>query len=438
MKPARSPLDQFLSANRALSADLDYGAFVDVFQEEMTAGLQGRPSSLPMIPTYIETEREIPAGQRVLALDAGGTNLRAAVVSFDASGSPVVEDLSRHRMPGIEREVSREDFFATLAGAILPLARRADRIGFCFSYPAEIQPDKDGRLVQFTKEIKAKGVEGQLIGAGLAQALQTLGAPRPSRIVLVNDTVTTLLAARNGEKGRRFSAYVGLVCGTGLNSAYVESNKAISKLRGPDPAGAMVVNMESGSFARGPVGADVDGGFDATTANPSRYRHEKMISGAYLGALCLFAVRRAAADGLLSSAAGPALERLPSLSTQELDQFLRTPDDRGHPLGAACASLPDTDAVLVYRVCDALVERAASMVAVTLAAVVLKTGAGQDPRYPVRIAADGTTFWQLRSFRDRVDCRMRALLSGGRERAYEIASVTDAPLLGAAIAALTN
>ena len=51
---------------------------------------------------------------------------------------------------------------------------------------------------------------------------------------------------------------------------------------------------------------------------------------------------------------------------------------------------------------------------------------------------DGTTFWQLRSFRCRVEARMRALLSGKAERAWEITSVEDAPLLGAAIAALTN
>ena len=88
--------------------------------------------------------------------------------------------------------------------------------------------------------------------------------------------------------------------------------------------------------------------------------------------------------------------------------------------------------------CDALVERAAVLVAVTLSAVLLKTGRGRDPRYPVCITVDGTTFWQLRSFRCRVEARMRGFLSGARERAWEITSVEDAPLLGAAIAALTN
>ena len=92
----------------------------------------------------------------------------------------------------------------------------------------------------------------------------------------------------------------------------------------------------------------------------------------------------------------------------------------------------------LYRICDSIVERAAANVAVNLAAVLIASGAGQDPRYPVCIAVDGTTFWQLRTFRLRVDAKIRRLLVGERERAWEITTVEDAPLLGAAIAALTN
>ncbi len=107
-------------------------------------------------------------------------------------------------------------------------------------------------------------------------------------------------------------------------------------------------------------------------------------------------------------------------------------------MSAACGRLPASDAVALYRLCDCLVERAAAMVAVNLGAVLLKSGVGRDPRYPTCIAVDGTTFWQLRTFRLRVESHMRRLLVGVWERAWEITSVEDAPLLGAAIAALTN
>ena len=71
--------------------------------------------------------------------------------------------------------------------------------------------------------------------------------------------------------------------------------------------------------------------------------------------------------------------------------------------------------------------------------ILLKTGKGADPRRPVCITVDGTTFWQMRGFRIRVECAMRKLLTGDRERAFEIVrAAEDAPLTGAAIAALTN
>ena len=407
------------------------------FLDEMTRALQGRPSSLPMIPTYIEIARAVPRGEKVIALDAGGTNLRVALVSFDDKGAPVVEGLSRHGMPGVDAAISKDEFFRALAAFVLPYAGKASRIGFCFSYPAEILPQKDGRLIHFTKEIKAQGVDGQLIGAGLAEALSAAGAPGAPRIVLINDTVTTLLAGRNARPGRTFDSFVGVVCGTGFNVAYVESNALLMKTPGLDPSGMQVVNTESGSYGRDRAGA-VDDGFDATTINPGRYRHEKTISGAYLGALCLHAVRQAARDGVLGQGAVSALQDIGALSTRELNEYLLDPDGVGSPLGNAAARLPSPAAASLYTVCDAVVERAAAHVAVNLAAVVLKTGRGRDPRYPVCITVDGTTFWQLRAFRSRVESFLRRMLSGSRTRAWEITGVEDAPLLGAAIAALTN
>jgi hexokinase len=428
---------RFLRQNRMHWDAIDIRRVVDAYLKEMGRGLQGAGSSLPMIPTYIETARAVPRKEKVIALDAGGTNFRAALVSFDESGKPLIEGLVRQRMPGADAEMDRDEFFRTMAGYILPLARASGKIGFCFSYAAEMQPSKDGKLLYFTKEIKARGVVGELIGGNLARALAAASGTAPHRTVLLNDTVATLLAGRNAQPGRRFDDFIGVVCGTGINVAYVESNRLIGKVPGLDPAGAQIINTESGSFAASPSGK-IDDAYDATTAERDRYRHEKMISGAYLGALCLFTAKAAARAGCLSPAAGAALETVHSLSTRELNDFLLYPDGRENPLAAACSRVGAQDARCLYTLCDLLVERAAVLVAVTLSAILLRTGRGGDPRYPVCIAVDGTTFWQLRSFRCRVEAHMRGFLRGARERAWEITSVEDAPLLGAAIAALTN
>ena len=432
-----SPLDRFLRRKHMRPSVVALSRAVDAFIDEMNRGLAGRASSLPMIPTYIETARAVPFGERVIALDAGGTYMRVAVVSFDPFGKPVIEDLTRHLMPGSDAVMNKAEFFRAMADVVLPVARKAGSIGFCFSYPAHITPEKDGKLVEFTKEIKATGIEGELVGKNLADALAAAGAPRPSRIVLLNDTVATLLAGRNALPGRRFDDFMGLVCGTGFNAAYVERNERITKASGLAATASQIVNTESGSFGRG-VRGEIDDLFDAAMINPGKYRHEKTISGAYLGPLCLFTAQFAAREGCFSPEAAHAIAGLHALNTREMNEFLLSPDSPDNPLGALSGRIPAADARTLYSVCEAVVERAAAMVAVNLSAVLLQTGKGADPRYPVCIAVDGTTFWQLRGFRIRVESHMRSLLTGRRARAWEITSVEDAPLLGAAIAALTN
>jgi hexokinase len=130
------------------------------------------------------------------------------------------------------------------------------------------------------------------------------------------------------------------------------------------------VNTESGSFARGCLGP-VDDAFDRTLANPGKYRHEKAISGAYLGALCLFAAQSAARAGCFSPVGAHAIERVPGLSTRELNDFLLFPDGAESPLGAVCALQPAEDSRALYVLCDSIVERAAAFVAVNLASILL-------------------------------------------------------------------
>ena len=49
----------------------------------MKNGLEGKESSLLMLPTYIEAEGAVKPNEPVVAIDAGGTNFRAAKIYFD-------------------------------------------------------------------------------------------------------------------------------------------------------------------------------------------------------------------------------------------------------------------------------------------------------------------------------------------------------------------
>jgi hexokinase len=104
-------IEKFLSDNGLNPAGIDARRCTNDFLAEMTHGLEGQPSSLAMIPTYIDTSRAVPRGRRVVALDAGGTNLRVATVIFDETGRARIENLTRHRMPGTDGEIDRAEFF---------------------------------------------------------------------------------------------------------------------------------------------------------------------------------------------------------------------------------------------------------------------------------------------------------------------------------------
>ena len=114
MREIRDKVRRFLKDNGMCHEDIDMDRCCDIFIKEMQKGLGGEDSSLQMIPTYIEVGEQIPTGKPVIALDAGGTNFRVAKVYFDASGAPVIENLVQERMPGLERQIGKEEFFHTI------------------------------------------------------------------------------------------------------------------------------------------------------------------------------------------------------------------------------------------------------------------------------------------------------------------------------------
>lgn len=436
MKEIRDKVLRFLRDNGAHHEDIDMGRLCDVFIEEMHKGLAGRDSSLAMIPTYIEVGKEIPPDKRVIVLDAGGTNFRVAAVHFDRSGKPVIESFVQKPMPGIDREVGKEEFFATIVKYMAGVVDASESIGFCFSYPTEILPSRDGRLIRFCKEVKAKEVEGELIGRNLIAAIKAAGHESNKQIAILNDTVATLLAGMSASGKKTFGSYIGFILGTGSNCCYIESNRNITKTPDLDPGKEQIVNVESGSFAKAPRGA-IDLHLDESTLDPGKYTFEKMFSGGYLGSLCLKALQEASKQGLFSKAVSAELLRIEALQTKDVNSFLRYPQG-DNPLAVSCGSRTSQDRAVVWYVLDGLIERAALVVAAMLSSVVIETNKGLDPCEPVCITAEGTTFYELKSLKEKIEGYLRSFLQNKHGRFVEFVRVEDATLIGAAIAGLTN
>jgi len=338
-------------------------------------------------------------------------------------------------MPGVQHEIGKDEFFKIMAGYLKDVAGAAQNIGFCFSYAVEMFPNKDGRLIRFSKEIKAKDIVGQFIGENLNRALSSMGLGGDKHIVLLNDTVVTLLAGV-GYQNRSFGSYIGFILGTGTNTCYVDKNTNIKKTKNLDPLKCQIINTESGNFGKIKQGK-IDVAFDKSTVNPAIHKFEKMISGAYLGSLCLATIHKACDDNLFSTGVANALWQISELDTKDMNAFLLYP--YGQNLLADVAKQGNADdSLTLYYIADRLTERAAKLTAINLSAMAIKSGQGTDPSRPICIVAEGTTFYQMKGLKNRVEFYLKQYLENKLGIYYEIISVDNATLIGSAIAGLTN
>ena len=426
----------FLTRHRLHAEQYDPGEILDAFLDEMGRGLAGEPSSLAMIPSHIPLPGQPPRDRTVLAVDAGGTHFRTALIRFGADSEPHVEYRTTHAMPGAEGELSKEEFFDRIVDYLQPVIGRSDRLAFCFSYPAIIGRDRDGTLLYWTKEIRAPQVVGEKILANLAIALHRRGLPCPAHGLILTDTVAALLAGCAAAGFAPDTVYVGFILGTGTNTAYVERNPAIRKEPDLPGSGSMAINCEAANFNRIRRG-DIDLAFDADTALPGKYLLEKMISGAYLGGLCHRVLETAAKEGVLGSATARDLVVRQTFDPKQIGALLMvaamgTGDESEkdpHTLW------PGDDRSAAQKIVDAVVERAALITAVNMAAPIVKPIREGHPPKKVCLSADGSVYFKLPTFRERAERHLAAILKPLAIQ-YEIVHIEEATLLGTAVAGL--
>ena len=217
------------TAVNAFLAKHNFVNHVDIYSvaqailDDMRKGLKKEPADQDMIRTFCNPPENSACGKSVIVIDAGGTNFRSCLVTFDENGNPQISEMEKTKMPGVEKELSREEFFQQFATNLEHLKNKADRIGFCFSYPMEIKENGDCVLLGFSKEVKAPEVVGSAVGKCLKEELEKNGWNSIKRITLCNDTVAALLAgAACAIEGDRFSSYIGYILGTGMNAAYLQ------------------------------------------------------------------------------------------------------------------------------------------------------------------------------------------------------------------------
>ncbi len=400
----------------------DIAAATELFISEMEKGLRSEATSIPMIPTYISADGTPPDNVPVIAVDAGGTNLRVGLVTF-IDGKPEISRIEKFPMPGSLFQISSDEFFRQLAEKILPFTDFSDRIGFCFSYPAEIFSDRDGRIIHLTKEVSVTDSEGRVIGQELKTKLRELGVLKDLHFTLLNDTVASLMGGVAEYTLSGFDGICGLILGTGYNTCCLEKGGNISKLNNaPD----MIINCESGNFTKALRGR-VDEIIDLSCEYPNFNTMERMISGAYIGKLVTGTAHFAAKKGLLSAA---FTEIVPQFNSPELDDFLRGTDNRVYKM---CVG---TDAEVLRQLMDMVFERAAKLVCANIAALCLHYDGGKSADKPFCVVAEGSTFYKSLLFRDKLDKYVKSDIEERLARHVVFRQADNATLTGSALSAL--
>ncbi len=366
-------------------------------ETRIRTGLSEDGAEIKALPAYLGPPSTALTG-RAAVVDIGGTHIRAAVVELGQEAKVVSEIVERDLDAGYGLG-SAVEFFDAQADMLAEVGAKGMPVGYCFSYPSTSTPELDARLIRWTKEIAVPGVEGELVGTGLREAMLRRQLD-PGPVAVVNDTVATLLAGCALHKGDDCSRTIGLIVGTGMNVATFFGASDCPKLAGHDLPPRVAINLESGNYWPPHLTA-VDDAFDRGSDAPQTQRIEKAVSGGYLGGLMDAWYPDAGFDASTGSRGVVAL--------------------RDGVAGTA----------LMREAAQILLARSADLTAAVLAGLLSFHGEGE----PVSIFAEGSLFWGDLQYRDRVAGTLSKLC--GDAQPWQIAErAEDANLVGAACAAM--
>lgn len=413
---------------------IDKKAEVDKFLAEMQAGLNGETSSLLMLPTYIYVNDELPFDKPVITIDAGGTNLRVAVVTLKSGADAEIIHFKKYPMPGSKEAVDKDTFYRLLADYVEPLLSYSDTISFCFSYPAQALPNQDGRVMRMSKEIKIPGLEGTIIGEELNRVFAERGLPAKHFVVL-NDTVAAMLGAVGNPASEGHVGNIGFILGTGLNNCYGEKLSNISKIEVDNPRhDKMIINIESGGYSDFPRGT-ADFRLESITHRPDEFLFEKMVSGAYQGHLIYHTANLAIEEGMFSDEFSENFSKCETFHLWDVDTFAESPFGE-NPLSSMCHNNQDRQTLL--EIIHMINHRGAILVSINIAAILIKSGLGASADAPAAITAEGTTFYKSLTFQHYFKAYTESFIKNELGLYCNFLKIENANLLGTAVAGLSE
>ncbi len=421
-------IQEFLKT-RGLSPDnYNFEADIDRFHAAMEEGLSKENADVDMLPTFVGVPDEIKPDCKVLVIDLGGTNLRVGWVAFDEERKAEILGVKKQKVPGTSCSVKKEAVFDLIAELSAEWVSECEFVGFCFSFPFEILDNGDSKVLFFGKELDVDGMVGCLLNENMRAAWSRIGVEVDAPITILNDTVSTLLMGKLRYPSRRVSSYIGFILGTGMNISYVEAHENITKKPNLTSGASQIINTECGDFS-GFALSEIDEVYDKSSRNPGRYYAEKMVSGAYIGALTQITLGMLSEQGLCKTVEAE------KISTKHVNDFMLDLPDVDNPLNIHCGKHPE-DRKTLFEVIDVILERAAKVVAILLVGTVLKTPPLNSLEAPVVFSIDGSSYGGDYFYRERIEAYLFEELTRKRDIRFQIIRPENASLLGASVAAM--
>jgi len=384
----------------------------DELQKRIEEGLREDNQEILAIPTHIQPKEQIK-DERVLALDWGGTNFRAAIVEYKDGKTTIIEDYKNRLDQTVTKGFNQEKLHEKMAEYISNLKQldsKVTKIGYCFSYPAASRLNGDAILLRWTKGIDIPDMIGKPVGESLLKYLNNNKEVNSTftDIKVINDTVACLFAGLTELTDDKvpFDSYIGLIVGTGTNMASLMTLNKIEKLNNKGE-GVIPVNLESGNF-NPPYLTVIDNLVDAMSNNKGSQRFEKAISGGYLGEM---------------------------YKTVFMDEKIKYNFDGGDL--SNIINNPDQHSKDHVDIANWIYNRSAQLVAASLAGLAQVLVNQSNTLKNIYLAADGSVFWS-NDYEKQVQVELKKLLPAGvTMKISEKEKMKEPNLIGSAIAALS-
>lgn len=395
---------------------------------DLNVGLEEKEASFTqeMLATWVLAKK--PTDKKVIVLDAGGTNFRSYLIEIKNS-TPKILKSKKGKLPAIEEELTKDEFFEKIADNIEYLKDEAEKINFCFAYALTMCPDGDAKVLRMSKQIKVKGILGELVGASLFSVLKKRGWKNLKKISIINDTVAALLSGVYIKKD--YSSYIGMILGTGFNIAYIES-EAIKKLEKSKQLLNQIVVCETAKTNR-IVASDFDLILQESTFDKNICKLEKMCSGAYLGNLISICFRQACKDTLFTEDFSRVFSEK-NFTFQTINEFLCGENQEHNEISSLLKTiLPSAeDSYFLKSIAEEVLKRVARIVTAALISVAVKTKKGKEKKEALCIIAEGTTFKKAYQLKQNIQNLLEEHLTKRHGIYFELHEIEDSVAFGTA------